>query len=91
MHTKLEEIKKNESPPKVLKNLFSKEEIGKFLDLYHKLPTTVHNKKQNVIKKRWLVEYGKELEALFNKRLKNEIGDLFISKGTGFYFWIQKI
>jgi hypothetical protein len=75
MHTKLEEIKKNESPPKVLKNLFSKEEIGKFLDLYHKLPTTVHNKKQNVIKKRWLVEYGKELEALFNKRLKNEIGD----------------
>ena len=75
MHTKLEEIKKNESPPKVLRNLFSKEEIGKFLDLYNELPTTVHNKKQNVIKKRWLVEYGKELEALFYKRLKNEIGD----------------
>ena len=51
MHTKLEEIKKNESPPKVLKNLFSKEEIGKFLDLYHKLPTTVHNKKQMLSKK----------------------------------------
>ena len=33
------------------------------------------SKKQNVIKKRWLVEYGKELEKLFNDRLKNEIGD----------------
>ena len=75
MHTKFEEIKKNESSPKVLKNLFSKEEVGKFLDLYHKLPTTVHNKKQNVIKKRWLVEYGKELETLFYERLKNLIGE----------------
>lgn len=26
-----------------------------------------------------------------SKKLKNETGDLFISKGTGFYFWIQKI
>ena len=54
MHSKIEEIKKNESSPKIIKNLFSKEEINKFLDLYEKLPTTVHNKKQNVIKKRWL-------------------------------------
>ena len=75
MHSKIEEIKKNESSPKIIKNLFSKEEINKFLDLYEKLPITVHNKKQNVIKKRWLKEYGKELEELFYKRLKNEIGD----------------
>ena len=75
MHNKIEEIKKNESPPKVIKNLFSKDEINKFLKLYEQLPTTVHNKKQNVIKKRWLKEYGKELEELFYKKLKNEIGD----------------
>lgn len=75
MHIKIEEIKKNESPPKVIKNLFNKDEINKFLKLYEELPTTVHNKKQNVIKKRWLVEYGKDLERLFYKRLKNEIGD----------------
>ena len=31
MHNKLNEIKKNESPPKVIKNLFSKDEINKFL------------------------------------------------------------
>ena len=53
----------------------SKDEINKFIDLYNELPITVHNKKQNVIKKRWLVEYGKDLERLFYNKLKNEIGD----------------
>ena len=75
MHKKIKEIKKSESSPKIIKNVFSNEEIKKFLDLYKNLPTTVYNKKQNVIKKRWLVEYGKELEVLFYKRLKNEIGE----------------
>ena len=42
--------------------------------LYNELPITVHNKKQNVIK-RWLIDFGKDLEKLFYKRLKNEIGD----------------
>ena len=31
--------------------------INKFIDLYNELPITVHNKKQNVIKKRWLIEH----------------------------------
>ena len=75
MHNQISEIKKNESQPKVIKNIFNKEEIDEFIDLYKRLPITVHNKKQNVIKKRWIVEYGKELEKLFYERLKNEIGD----------------
>ena len=75
MHSKIDEIKKNEGSPKVIKNLFSTDEINKFLKLYEQLPTTVHNKKQNVIKKRWLKEYGEELEGLFYSRLKNEIGE----------------
>ena len=75
MHKKIEKIKLNESKPRIVKNIFTKEEINKFIDLYHKLPVTVHNKKQNVTKKRWLIEYGKELEELFSNRLKNEIGD----------------
>ena len=45
------------------------------MKLYNELPTTVHNKKQNAIKKRWLVDYGKDLEALFYSKVKNEIGD----------------
>ena len=64
-----------DSAPKVIKNLYSKEEIEEFLKLYKDLPTTVHNKKQNVIKKRWLQGYNKKLEKLFFERLKKEIGD----------------
>ena len=65
MHIKIEEIKKNEGSPKVLKNLFSNDEINEFLKLYKSLPTTVHNKNQNVIKKRWLQGYSEKLEKLF--------------------------
>jgi hypothetical protein len=75
MHKNIDKIKKLEGPPKVIKNLFNKNELEKFLDLYHKLPTTVHNKKQNVIKKRWLKNFNEELEVFFYERVKNEIGD----------------
>ena len=75
MHKNIEKIKKLEGSPQVIKNLFSKKEIDKFMQLYQKLPTTVHNKKQNVIKKRWLKSFNEELENLFYKKVKNEIGD----------------
>ena len=74
MHKQIEQIKKSEGKPKILKNIFSKKEIDRFFNLYKDLPTTVHNKKQNVIKKRWLSDYGKELEELFYEKLSNEIG-----------------
>jgi len=75
MHKNIDKIKNLESPPKVIKNLFSKNEIDKFLKLYNELPTTVHNKKQNVIKKRWLKNFNKEMENIFYKKVSNEIGE----------------
>ena len=75
MHKNLDQIKKLEGSSKVVKNLFSKNELDKFLELYKNLPTTVHNKKQNVIKKRWLKDYSEELELLFYKKVQNEIGE----------------
>ena len=75
MREKIKEIKKTESPPKVIKNLYNKEEIQDFLKLYKNLPVTTHNKKQNVVKKRWLQGYNEKLEKLFFERLKKEIGD----------------
>ncbi len=74
MNNKINDIKRLESSPKVIKNLFSKDEIGEFLKLYKDLPVTVHNKKQNVIKKRWLQGFNQNLEKIFCKRLENEIG-----------------
>ena len=75
MHKNIDKIKKLEGPPQIIKKLFSKEEVEKFLNLYKSLPTTVHNKRQNVIKKRWLKNYSEELETLFFQRVKNEIGE----------------
>ncbi|MDC0488952.1 hypothetical protein OAR89_04155 [Pelagibacteraceae bacterium] len=75
MHKQLEKIKLNEGKPKVLKNVFNSKHIEQFIKLYNELPITVHNKKQNVIKKRWLIDFGKELEELFYNKLKNEIGN----------------
>ena len=50
MHTELKKIQSLESAPKVVKNLFSAEEIGQFLKLYEELPIAVNNLKQKVIK-----------------------------------------
>ena len=56
------------------KNIYDKDEINEFLKLYNDLPVTVHNKKQNVIKKRWLQGYNTSLEKKFCERLEKEIG-----------------
>jgi hypothetical protein len=95
MRKEIEKIKISESAPKVIKNLYSKEEIEEFLKLYKELPTTVHNKKQNVIKKRWLQGYNERLEKLFFDRLKKEIGDFRLDnlqdeKGKDIYGLIQE-
>ena len=67
MHKNIEKIKQLEGSPQIIKNLFTKNELENFLSLYKNLPTTVHNKKQNVIKKRWLKNYSEKLENLFLK------------------------
>ncbi len=95
MRKEIEKIKTTESSPKVIKNLYSKQEIEEFLKLYIELPTTVHNKKQNVIKKRWLQGYNEKLEKLFCERLSNEIGDFKMDnlkdeKGNDIYGLIQE-
>ena len=54
----IEDVKKFEGPPKVVK-IFSDKEIQDILELYNELPITVNNKAQNVIKKRWLQNFNK--------------------------------
>ena len=74
MNNLISEMKRQESSPKVIKNFFNEKEIQEFLKLYQILPITVHNKKQNVIKKRWLQGYNIDLEKIFRERLEKEIG-----------------
>ena len=75
MHINFEKIKNLESPPEVIKNFISPDEINQFLELYNELPIAVNNLKQKVIKKRWLDGFGKKLEILFKSKLKSIIGD----------------
>tara|TARA_A100001015_G_scaffold274909_1_gene331679 strand:+ start:1037 stop:1750 length:714 start_codon:yes stop_codon:yes gene_type:complete len=74
-HKKINEIQKLESSPKVIKNLFDSNEIEKLKKLYELLPLTVHNKKQNVIKKRWIQDFDIEIEKLYYDKIKSNIGD----------------
>ena len=67
MHKNIDKIKKLEGPPQVIKNVFSKTEIENFINLYQKLPTTVHNKKQNVIKKVAKRLQPRARESFYNK------------------------
>ena len=88
-HKNIDEIKKFESSPKIIK-LFSNQEIKDISELYNSLPITVHNKKQNIIKKRWLQKYNKSLDDLYVSKLKEvldefEMDNLKSDKGEDFY------
>ena len=72
-HKNIDEIKKLESLPKIIK-LFSDQEIKNISELYNSLPVTTHNKKQNVIKKRWLQNYNKSLDKMYISKLKEVLG-----------------
>jgi hypothetical protein len=74
----LNKIKSLEGAPRIVKNFLDAEEIKKFLSLYSKLPITVNNLKQKVIKKRWISGFEKELEKILRDRIKLEIGDFIM-------------
>ena len=85
----IDEIKKLESLPKIIK-LFSDQEIKNISELYNSLPVTVHNQKQNIIKKRWLQNYSKSLDTMYISKLKEVLGEfkmdnLKSEKGEDFF------
>ena len=64
----IDKIKKLESPPKIVK-IFSNKEIKDISDFYNSLPVTTFNKKQNIIKKRWLQNYNKSLDKMYISKI----------------------
>ena len=68
------EIKKLEGSPKIVQ-LFSSKQIQDILDLYNSLPVTTHNKRQNIIKKRWLQNYNKSLDDLYLNKMDEALGE----------------
>ena len=70
----LDQIKKYESPPKIV-NIFSEKEIKMIQELYDNLPERTFNKKQNIRKKVWIQSHNKELDKIYFDKLKNVLGD----------------
>ena len=73
-HLFLDEIKKLESPPKIV-SVFSDNEIKMIQELYNELPERVFNKKQNIRKKAWIQNYNKDLDKIYLEKLKSVLGD----------------
>jgi len=75
MHTSIEEIKKHETKPFVIKNFINEEEIENFKKLYLKLPVEINNQRQKIIKKKWSINFFPELQQLYRQKLKSIIKD----------------
>ncbi len=75
MHKFLNEIKKLEEKPCVIKGFLNSKEIEKFLKLYDQLPIEINNKRQKIIKKKWSKNHYPELQNIYKKKLKQIIGE----------------
>ncbi len=75
MHQKINKIKKYEDTPKVIKNILSKKQIKKILNLYKLLPIEINNRRQKIIKKKWATTFYPKLQKVFIKKIKKKIGD----------------
>jgi hypothetical protein len=72
--TNVEDIKKRESLPQIVK-IFSKKEIEKISDFYDRLPLRVFNQAQNVKKKAWIQGIDPQLDIIYFDGLKRILGD----------------
>ena len=70
MHKFIEEIKEFETKPFIVNNFFNKEEIELLQKLYYELPIEIDNKRQKIIKKKWPIDFNKELQIKYTQKLK---------------------
>ena len=75
MHKFIDKIKKLEGKPFVVKEFLNANEVNLFQTLYKQLPIEIDNKRQKIIKKKWSIEYNKELQLLYSQKLKDVISE----------------
>ena len=75
MHKFLEKIKKLETRPFVINNFLNDKEVRLFKKLYEELPVEINNKRQKIIKKKWSIDFNKELQVRYTQKLRDIIGD----------------
>ena len=67
MHQFINTIKKFESKPLVISDFIDREEIKLFRKLYDELPIEINNKRQKILKKKWSIDFNKELQNKYNE------------------------
>ena len=75
MHKFIEKIKKFETKPFIVNSFLNKEEIKLLQKLYYELPIEIDNKRQKIVKKKWSVDFNKELQVKYIQKLQEVIGD----------------
>ena len=75
MHQKLKKIKKNESRAIIIKKILTKNQIKKIKKLYKDLPIEINNKRQRIIKKKWITSFYPNLQKIFIEKLKKKLGN----------------
>jgi hypothetical protein len=75
MHKNINKIKINEGSPRIIEDFLDANEIKEFQDLYNRLPIEINNKRQNILKKKWLESFSPELKKAYLDKLKKFIGD----------------
>ena len=75
MHEYINEIKKFESKPFIVRNFFNDEEINLLQKLYVDLPIEINNRRQKIIKKKWPSVINKKLQEKYCEKLKKVIGE----------------
>jgi len=75
MHKFIDDIKKYEAKPFVIKNFIDSKDIEKFQSLYKELPVEINNQRQKIIKKKWSSNFYSDLQNKYKEKLKSIIGE----------------
>ena len=75
MNKKTKQIKRNESSPRIIKKILTKNQIKEIKNLYKNLPIEINNKRQKIIKKKWLNSFCLNLQKIILKKIKKRIGN----------------
>ena len=75
MHHKIKQITKIESSPLIIKKILTRAQIKKIQHLYKILPIEINNKRQKIIKKKWISSFCVDIQKILIKKIKKKIGN----------------
>ena len=75
MHQKIKQITKIESSPLIIKKILTRAQIKKIQHLYKILPIEINNKRQKIIKKKWISSFCTDIQKILIKKIKKKIGN----------------